>query len=312
MSTSQSSAVDTRVILEWLDEVREAAKDVPWSDVFDFDGVDALDVLNSPLYLAVLNAWREGKEVQAPAASRIGGRVRTWGHRLKTAWRERAAVVRSAPAGPTDFLFWPREMTHVNTMQAVAAAATERGDRSRLFACRPNIFAGLARYVPDPVYSKSAWPNAVRKARRDGARRAQRLASQRHWRIPSPPAGAAPNLEAVLRTTLIDHLTLAAESIANARAALEAFGPKVLVVGNDLTAEAPDGLLAGVRRKSTAVIAGSRNRARANRRLRGAQSGSSSATVSRGAHAFARATGPETTSAVDPRLHERARQSHLL
>ncbi len=221
-------------ILDWMDRARAAARAAPWAELFDFGGVDALDVLASPIYLALLGASRGGSSQMAAPSGYQVGRARYWAFRAKTAWRKRKAARGSAAAGPTDILFWSRDITHTDTMQAVAAAVAKLGDRSRVLACEPSVFAGLQRYVSDPVYTLGAWPRTVHAAHRDGLRRARKLAATGPWKL---PGSAAQELDTVLRTTVIDLLPLVSEAIANARAALDVFRPRVLVVGNDLTTE---------------------------------------------------------------------------
>jgi hypothetical protein len=248
-----AEAVRQATVLRWIGEVRAAAHEAPWAHLLDFEGLDTIDVLLSPIHLTLLRAAR-----QSPTPSAINraiGQLREWGYRAKMTWRRRMAAFQSAPAEPADFLFWSRDITHTTTMEAVAAAAATRGDRCRLLACQPNIFAGLRRYVADPVYTVGAWPNVVRQARRDGARRARSLEAIGPWNVPAPPPGSPAAADEVLRRVVIDHLPLAAESIANAHAALDVFRPRVLVVGNDLTTEGRAGArVAAMRGVPTAMF----------------------------------------------------------
>jgi hypothetical protein len=59
----------------------------------------------------------------------------------------------------------------------------------------------------------------------------------RHGRWTIPPIAGDRDLEPVVRRTVIELLPLVSEAIANAHAALDAFGARLLVVGNDLTTE---------------------------------------------------------------------------
>lgn len=223
-------------ILSWLDEVREAIRVAPWSDMVDFDGIDAFDVLLSPVYLAMLNAVRNGSSAP-PTTKRVTSQLRDWAYQAKVAWRERQTARGSAAPGPTDFLFWTRDVTHTVIMQPIAAAMIDQQDNCRMLACQAKIFRGLERLTPNPVYTVGAWPQVVRAARREGARRARQLALHGAWQLPVFPDPAVARPAAVVRSAVLQYLPLAAEAIANARCALAAFRPKVLVVGNDLTTE---------------------------------------------------------------------------
>jgi len=229
-------AANQATILAWLDEVREAVRVAPWSDLVDFNGIDALDVLLSPIYLEMLNAVRNG--ASSPRTSRrVTSQLRDWAYQAKVAWRERQTARSSAEPGPTDFLFWTRDVTHTVIMHPIAAAMIDQQDNCRMLACQAKIFRGLERLLPNPVYTVGAWPQVVRAARREGARRARQLALHGAWKLPAFPDPAVAKPAAVVRAAVLQYLPLAAEAIANARAALAAFRPKVLVVGNDLTAE---------------------------------------------------------------------------
>ncbi len=221
-----------------MEELRAEARDAPWRAPLDFDGVDALDVLLSPIYLAVLGATRAPGTGRSHQPNRTLDRLRNWAYQKKVAYRQRTAAQQSAPAGPTDILFWSRDVTHTDIMQPVASAATRLGSTCRLLACQPNIFDTLRRVAKDPVYTLGAWGPLARAARIEGAKRADQFAESSAWELASSPTGSVPpRITTAVRDAVVAYLPLAAESIANARAALDAFRPGVLVVGNDLTTE---------------------------------------------------------------------------
>ena len=163
------------------------------------------------------------------------GRFRQLGYRVKMATRERIAATKTAQAAPTDYLFWPRDVSHAKFMIPVAQAVGRRGQPWRMVTCQARQFERLRRLVPDPVFALGAWPQVVREARRDGTSRARQLARLAPWRLDDLLGRA--DLAAVAQRAVVQFLPLAAEAIANARAALDAFRPKLLVVGNDLTLE---------------------------------------------------------------------------
>lgn len=224
-------------VLNWLDELRPAMRTASCAELLDFDGLDALDVLLSPLYLAALNTLRSGGRESRPAAGRLVGRLRDWAYHRKIAWRQRIAARHSAPVRPADVVLWTRDITHTVNMLPVVAALRERGTACGILACQANIFNELRERNVEAVYTLGAWPQIIRKARREGARRAKRLASCGRWPVPPFEIPLAESLERAVRTTTIRQLPQVSEAIANARAALDYFGCRVLVVGNDLTIE---------------------------------------------------------------------------
>ena len=231
----KANAVSHEAVLNWLSELRAAMRTASFIELFDFDGVNALDVLLSPLYLAALNTLRSGGRESRPAAGRLVGRLRDWAYHRKIDWRQRIAARHSAPVRPADVVLWTRDITHTVNMLPVAAALRERGTACGILACQANIFNELRERNVEAVYTLGAWPQIVRNARREGARRAKRLAAFGRWPVPEIPL--AEILERAVRTTTIRQLPQVSEAIANARATLDNFGCRVLVVGNDLTIE---------------------------------------------------------------------------
>ena len=232
-SQSQSESIDQDAILRWIEALGQAAGSSPGAELLDFDGIGAIDVLLVPLYLAVLGAMRDS--ANASSSPGVMGRFRQLGYRVKMATRERIAAAKTAQAAPTDYLFWPRDVSHAKFMIPVAQAVGRLGQPWRMVTCQARQFERLRRLVPDPVFARGAWPQVVRKARRDGTNRARQLARLTPWRLDGLLGRA--DLAVVAQRAVVQFLPLAAEAIANARAALDAFRPKLLVVGNDLTLE---------------------------------------------------------------------------
>jgi UDP-N-acetylglucosamine 2-epimerase len=104
-----------------------------------------------------------------------------------------------------------------------------------LLACQSTIFEGLASRDSSSLFTRAAWPSKLRRAHRDGVLRAKALARFGRWDVPR--ATTAHDVESAVRSTVINLLPLTCEAVANAHAALETLGARLLVVGNDLTLE---------------------------------------------------------------------------
>lgn len=231
----QAEPLSQAAILTWIDELRASVRSAPWAPLVDFDGVDALDVLLSPIYVALLNAIRSQMENRQAKAAGLLPRARNWAYHLKAALRDRAAARKSAQPGHADVLMWSRDITHTVILDPVVRALGEQGQTARMLACQASIFEQLAARDANSVFTRAAWPRTLRRARRDGARRARELARYGRWTVPRIAGDR--DLEPVVRKKVIELLPLVSEAITNAHAALDAFGARLLVVGNDLTIE---------------------------------------------------------------------------
>jgi UDP-N-acetylglucosamine 2-epimerase len=231
----RSEPVDHAAILDWLDSVRAGLRAAPFADLLELDGLNVLDVLFKQLYLSMLKALRNRV---APSPDRaLGPRMHVWAYHQKMAWRQRLAARRTKPVRPADFVLWPRENTHAAILLPVAHALRQRGASCELLACQTAMFNRLRGQEVEAVYTGGAWPQVVRKARKDGISRAAQLTAGGRWPVPPFENASIDSLEQVVRHTVISQLPHVSESIANARAALDRFGCRVLVVGNDLTME---------------------------------------------------------------------------
>ena len=228
--------ISQTAIADWIERLRESTKAAPWANLVDFDGIDAIDVLLSPVFLGALNAVRGGARPRREPRSLFGWLHET-GYRMRTAAGERLAARHSASVEQADVVMWCREITHSDILRPVAKALAERGTSCRFLTCQTKIFRALRRNDPAVVFAPAAWPRQVREGRQQGLRRAGRLASFGPWTIPRLDGASMADLESIVRDVVVRHLPLASEAMANARAALDGFRPKVLVVGNDLTPE---------------------------------------------------------------------------
>lgn len=237
LSPPQVDPVSHEAILNWIVELQAAMRAVSFAELLDFDGVEALDVLVSPLFVSALYALRSDGPQPRPPARRLVERVRDWAYCRKSGWQQRIAAWRSAAPEPADVVLWTRDITHTVNMQPLAIALRQRGVSCGLLACQAAVFNQLRKQNIDAVYTVGAWPKVVRKAKREGVRRAKQLAACGRWPVPPFEGPLADTLERAVRNTVISQLPSTSEAIANARAALARSACRLLVVGNDLTIE---------------------------------------------------------------------------
>ncbi|HEY1786390.1 MAG TPA: UDP-N-acetylglucosamine 2-epimerase [Pirellulales bacterium] len=240
---SDLESVSHQALVDWLEQARGAARRQGWAEPLDLHGIDLIDVAVSPLFLNLLAAARGGGS--AGKRRRLGLRERAF--RVKVALAERLARLRSAAAEPTDIVFWPRGPAHLEDMYQVWRALGERGGASRCLACQPKPFESLRARGMTPVFTGAVWSDRIRAARAEGRQIAAKLSAVPAPRLPPLDLGAgesgadeqaaAEQAGAVWRSTLLESLPAACIAVANARAALERFRPKVVVVGNDITIE---------------------------------------------------------------------------
>jgi hypothetical protein len=240
LSTSpakQVESIDPAAILRWMGEVRSMLMASPTGELLDFDGIDAFDVLLSPIYLHALNALRQGP-AQPPLKTRktLEG-ARSLGYHLKMRLLERIAAWRSAAPKRADVVLWTRDITHTVTLHPVSRALEAEGMSWCMLACQPRIFKELRRMQSPAVYALGAWPRIVLAARREGAWRAKELTANSGCKLPDIPGYGSAGLESTVRETLVHFLPAVSEAIAIARAVLDQTEARVLVVGNDVTLE---------------------------------------------------------------------------
>jgi hypothetical protein len=240
-ATPPQGEVDHGPILDWIEQLRATTKSARWRELLDFDGIDALDVLLAPIYLTVLNTLRRDADEPEPAATAVLDHVHDFGYRLKMGCRERRAAWRSLPARPSDVLLWSRDASHTVILNPIAAELERQQISHGLLACQPKIFDCIKSRNANATFTLGAWPEVVRRARREGARRAKELAALDALTFPEFPQAPTSAVASVVRGTVIRFLPLVSETVANARAALDMFQPKVLVVGNDITLEGRTG-----------------------------------------------------------------------
>ena len=243
--TFSREAVARSSVIDWIENLRPQIENSDWGDILNLDGISAVDVLVSPIYLSMLELLRRGSSAGPTSVGRLK-RIRQLAYLVKVACAAVIARTRSAQPTQVDALFWPRDITHIQGQMPVASVMAQSGKRIAFFACQPRIQHQLERQGFSVVSPFRAWPMRLRAAHRDGSQRARALR-----RAPASPmcSVAGTDLDGTLladalRANLVKYLPLACEAVANARAALERFDPGMLVVGNDLTFEGRAGALA--------------------------------------------------------------------
>jgi len=225
---------------EWMTAVYPRLHRSSWAPSLRVRGVDVLDVLGDPVYLALLAAargirdgvkMRRRRSILAAVTERVISRVRT-------PLAEKRARCASASPGRVSVVFWPREPTHVQVQHPVGIACQDMKIESGFLVCQPAILDRLQRLGIPATYTRSVWEPELRRARRDGRRSARLLAADPGIALPAFPLtrGAREGVE-VLRRRAVRLLPLVHEAIATADALTDSMSPKVLVVGNDLTLE---------------------------------------------------------------------------
>ena len=66
----QTTAIDRPAVVEWIHQVRDSAKGTQWGSALDFEGVNAIDVMLVPIYLALLHALRRTRVDRKRSAQR--------------------------------------------------------------------------------------------------------------------------------------------------------------------------------------------------------------------------------------------------
>lgn len=244
-------------MVDWIDSLRRALPHSAWAAELDFEGISIADVLVSPLYLGMLDTLRRTLHSMPNQQPARNDRWRGFAYKTKKHLAEVGARLQATPIRSSQVLFWPREITHLQGQVPVAEAMVEHGKSCAFFACQPRVQSMLRRRSWPAASPFAAWPEEVKKSRREGARRAERLAKSPLVDLPAiAKTPVDPKLLAeALRARLVELLPTACESVANARLALQRFNPRALVLGNDITLEGRAGaLVARQQRVPTAVL----------------------------------------------------------
>ena len=103
-------AVDHHRLVEWLEAVRQHLRTLRVWEVLSLEGLDTVDVMLSPLFMATLSELRRGGGGQPRGAvGRLSDLIKQQGYRLKQALAERRACLQSAaPQADRRFALAPR------------------------------------------------------------------------------------------------------------------------------------------------------------------------------------------------------------
>lgn len=234
--TKKAKPISHAATLRWVSDVLEVVRSMPGAELLDFDGIDGLDVMLSPIFLTVLDALRRGPTPRATGIGRLRHVARDLGYDARVWIKERRAVRQSARPAQADIVLWSRHDSHSDILRPVGNALRARGTSCQVVACQFNVFETLVR-SGETLYPLAAFPQIVRAARNEGARRAKQLAALPPWKLPEFPHPHGSDLGPIVRKALIKALPFGTEAIFNAQAICAELKPKVLVLGNDLTME---------------------------------------------------------------------------
>lgn len=233
-------------VLAWLDKVFPILEGSSWATALQVQGVSVLEICRAPLYLGLLkllqksgaSAIAKGEQI-APVLDNLHKRV--WNSLL---WRfyklsaERRALSQASVLSPTTVVFWPRELTHIQSQLPVAAALKNLGTSFAFLACQPKIVRRLAEKGVQSAYAIKVWPNARVAGFRHGHRLAQTLATAPEVSLPEfPTLVEQQKLLLIFGSIISNLLPKVCESLEFARLLLAKKTTRVLVVGNDLTVE---------------------------------------------------------------------------
>ena len=190
ISHAEDSSQLGEEILRWLDEASPIVRASPWGKFLSAGGVNAWEVLYSPLYLSLLQFIRGDSPEASRAAwgKRLARQLRLWGYQAKVELRKRAAVRKSDPLCGTEVLFWPREPTHIKAQLPVANALRKQGRRASFVACQPHILQALKAQGVAATFAPALWYDEKRHARKTGQQMARCLASIGN--VTLPPLGS--------------------------------------------------------------------------------------------------------------------------
>jgi hypothetical protein len=223
--------------LEWLDHAMQVVNASAWGPLLKYRGVDLVDSLLTPAFLAVLAASREA--LFAPRPSKRNGVYRTLHNRLfemKSRFLHRRAIRLASLPRPTQILLWPRDRVHIPNTVAVARALALRGAEVRIVTCQPHISHLVIAAGMDPYFLPTLWDRELPTVDRWIGQRTQELLSRDDFPLlaDAPANDLRPQ---ALRQVLIQGVESVVFAVNNAQRALSAFAPRLLIVGNDITVE---------------------------------------------------------------------------
>ena len=134
-------------------------------------------------------------------------------------------------------LFWPRHATHWKDQLPVWTVCQDGATSSRFLACDSKVFSSLRKRDARPVFAQGAWPARARCGPR-GTPARQTSGRAHALRAAAVRSGRGQRGDCVrLAVGVAGDASGSVQSGGRRRGALDAFGPRVVVVGNDLTLE---------------------------------------------------------------------------
>lgn len=250
MADVRSVPYDGREVVAWMEAVRPLLRTSAWAPGLDIQGVDAIDVLRSYLYMGLARIARDG--TPGPRAGADGRRrpLGEWMRVIKGGVAQRItrrkAIWTSSTPERCPVVFWPWQLTHIKAQAPVAHALRAMGVKTGFVVSRPEICDDVRERVGGTVFSTAAWPARVSDGRRAGRRLRPLFAADPGVSFPPFPVPCERRqLVAALREPFVTLLPMVGEMIAVADAIAESMSPRVLVVGNDLTLVGRIGCLRG-------------------------------------------------------------------
>ena len=238
--------------LEVLRVLSDAAERLEREEpLLTFDEISLLDVLLSPLYLALMRVQREDDGgLQRPWLASL----RSLGHRFK---RQGALLLAQHQLGAEpesyDLTLWPSNGGHVKLLAPIAAGLTAAGSSCTTFLTKPALLHAV-RPWPGRVALGRGFALEASAAYARGELAAAKLFRRGlalpEWSHQPTRARAA----ATLRQVLVEQLAFAHFSLLTAKQVLRRARGRPVVVGNDLTVEGRALALTSRRTNSVSVV----------------------------------------------------------
>jgi hypothetical protein len=232
--------VDRDEIFTWMRAAGIALRQSRWAPALTERGVDVFDACIAPINLYLLALARRPDSRSPTLRARAAARIddlrtdRPW----RRAYLHQKARWQSVSRTRAEVVFWPVEPTHLRQLVPIARELRRLGVSYRFVACRPWIFDALRRLGERPIYTKALWEDRLTAARGIGVDAAARLEAAPGILLPVGPGSCPPEqVVRVLRNVLTEMLPGVHASIETTEAIVRDLGPKVLVVGNDVTYE---------------------------------------------------------------------------
>jgi len=225
---------------QWMGNGFSILKGSAWSPALEYDGVDVLEALRSPLFTILLGLGQHGSDerwtnrggsIFAALANGVQSRISDYIGRKMVG--RNSAEVKQVPV-----VFWPREPTHIQVQHPVSTALREMGIDNQFLVCQPGMFNELQLRGIQSAYTRAIWCNDLTVAWRNGKRVARLLKKDPGVTLPPFPLGVRNDLVVeVVRRRVSQLIPRVHEAITSTNKLIDTRTPRILVVGNDLTFE---------------------------------------------------------------------------